>query len=105
MHLIDDSVANPFIRPGNKENWRGKVVSGAKIAVTFVEDKYNHARKTEFAQKVENHKVTKTVASTAQKVGTFLWSNISKVGSAIDTKIISNSEKLSHARDVTKTKL
>jgi hypothetical protein len=44
------------------------------------------------------------VVSTAKKLGTFLWSNACKVGSAIDTKI-SESEKLSHARDVTKTKL
>jgi len=42
--------------------------------------------------------------STAKKVGSFLWSNACKVGSAIDTKI-SESEKLSRARDVTKQKL
>jgi hypothetical protein len=37
-------------------------------------------------------------------MGSFLWGKACKVGSAIDTKI-SESEKLSRARDVTKQKL
>jgi hypothetical protein len=103
--LVDDRMPNPY-RPsgGDKENWKEKVVDGAKTAVTYVEDKYNQARRTEFAQKVENHKTTKAVVSTAKKVGTFLWGNLCKVGNAIDNQI-SNNEKLSHAKTVTKTKL
>ena len=75
----------------------------AKTAVTKVEDKFNEARKSELAKKVGGHRATKTVVSTAKTIGSFLWSNACKVGSAIDSKI-NKSEKLSHAKEVTKTK-
>jgi hypothetical protein len=47
--LVDDRIPNPYIGGQNKENWKDKVVYGAKAAVVFVEDNYNKARRTEFA--------------------------------------------------------